>query len=137
MHIDKISSAESFHSNSQRSSHSFSRTKFKSCLLGRSYAIISQTVTDWTNTAIADVYERSRMLHFDWHIYILPWAILKANVTQILTCNILQTSFSNDDRLRYPSHQDKIWTQSYLSCWTAGVERSACRYKAHYRLVIL
>ena len=39
--------------------------------------------------------------------------------------------------IRYPSHQDKIWRQSFLCCWTTWVECSSHRYKEHYRLVIL
>ena len=46
-------------------------------------------------------------------------------------------SFSNDDWLRHASHQDKIWRQSFLCCWTARGECSSRRYKEHYRLIIL
>ena len=47
------------------------------------------------------------------------------------------TSFRNDDRIRHPSHQDKVWRQNFLCCWTAQGECSSRRYKKHYRLVIL
>ena len=59
------------------------------------------------------------------------------NNTDLVISRTSSASFSNDDWIRHPSHQDKIWRQSVLCCWTARVERSFRRYKKHCRLVIL
>ena len=59
------------------------------------------------------------------------------NNTDLVIARTSSASFSNDDRIRHPSHQDKIWRQSFLCCWTSRMERSPRRYKEHYRLVIL
>ena len=52
---------------------------------------ISLTLTDRTNITIANT--ESRVLAFEWCIYVLPWPVLKfkVKVMEILNVNILQT----------------------------------------------
>ena len=59
------------------------------------------------------------------------------NNTDLLIAMTSSASFSNDDWIRYPSHQDTIRRQRFHCCWTARVERSSRRCKERYRLVIL
>ena len=56
--------------------------------LGRLKVIISQKVKGSATITIA--HTESRLLVFDWYIYILPWPILKVKVKvmQILTVTI-------------------------------------------------
>ena len=52
-------------------------------------AIVSQTATDRANIAIANT--GSRLVYFDWHIYIKRWSIVEVKkVEYILTENISQ-----------------------------------------------
>ena len=53
------------------------------------------------------------------------------NNTDLVIARTTSASFSNEDWIRYPSHQDKIWRQSFLCCWTAWVDCSFRRYKEH------
>ena len=64
--------------------------RFELSTLGSSNVIISQVVTDRTNNAITNI--ESRMWPFDWHIYILPWTIVKVwvKVMNFSTVNISQ-----------------------------------------------
>ena len=75
MQVDKLPSSANFHQNRQRFSPSFDQI-FESSTLGMSDVIISQTLTDRTNVAIA----KSRMWVFGWYINIWPWPILKVSV---------------------------------------------------------
>ena len=59
------------------------------------------------------------------------------NNTDLVIARTSSASLSNHDRIRHPSHQNKIWRQSFLCCWTSRMEHSARRYMEHYRLVIL
>ena len=59
------------------------------------------------------------------------------NNTDLVIARTSSASFSNDDRIRHPSHQDKICRQSFLCSWTARMECSSRQYKEHYRFVIL
>ena len=46
--------------------------------------------------------------------------------TYLVIARISSALFCNDDD---PSHQDKVWRQSFLSCWPARVERSSRWYR--------
>ena len=59
------------------------------------------------------------------------------NNTDLVIARTSLASFSNDDWIRHPSHQDRIWRRSFLCCWIARVECSSRWYKEHYWLVIL
>ena len=59
------------------------------------------------------------------------------NNTDLVIARTSPALFRIDDRIRHPSHQDKIWRQNFRCCWTARVERSSRRYKEHYRLAVI
>ena len=70
MHVDKIPLPADFHPNGHVLDLYVQGQRFELNTLGSSNVIISQTVADRTNIAIANT--ESRIWPFDWHIYIWP-----------------------------------------------------------------